>query len=335
MKKLLCLLLLTALLTITAAQAAEQPLYSATAKISAPIYAEMDKDSQQVGRINPAYSVDVYAIYPEWLYVGLGRSKGYVPRHYLYVGKALDRENTPPWGVVFYQYVGTAGPQGAVIHSAMDAGSDALITLDAGAKVSVIDMMDGGARVAYYWQYGYIDTNRLSELLPVCADAQKGTDYAPIATFTSYYVVGSEDEGVHGKEINIGVNCRYMNGCVIASGETIDYDSYFGPYLPSKDYVKGPVLLDYGWGLGPGGGVCQVSSTLYNVLAQLPGINVIHHTSHGPSGIAYLPLDMDAAVGNPDHAIDLIFRNEYPFDIRFEALAQNGALFIAMYRVTD
>ena len=185
---------------------------------------------------------------------------------------------------------------------------------------------------------GYLALDRVPErllLLPVCADAAAGTDYAPIATFTSYYVVGSEDVGVHGKEINIGVNCRDMNGRVIASGETIDYDSYFGPYLPSKDYVKGPVLLDYGWGLGPGGGVCQVSSTLYNVLAQLPGVNVIYHTSHGSNGIAYLPLDMDAAVGNPDHAIDLIFRNEYPFALRFEALAQNGTLFLALYRVTE
>lgn len=334
MKKLFCLLLTLALLPL-GALAADLPLYSATAKISAPIYAEMTKESTQVGRINPNYSVDVYAIYPEWLYVGLGRSKGYVPRHYLNVGKALDREATPPWGVVFYQYVATVGDEGAQVYDAMDENSGVLISIDPGAKVSVIDLVDGWARVAYYRQYGYIDSNGLSELLPVCADASAGTDYAPIATFTSYYVVGSEDEGVHGKEINIGINCLDMNGRVIASGETIDYDSYFGPYLPSKNYVKGPVLLDYGWGLGPGGGVCQVSSTLYNVLAQLPGINVIHHTSHGSNGIAYLPLDMDAAVGNPEHAIDLIFRNDYSFPLRFEALAQNGTLFIAMYRVTE
>ena len=333
MKKLLCLLLILALLPC-AALAAQQPLYTATPKITGPIYAEMDKSSQQVGRIAPEYAVDVYAIYPEWLYVGVGKARGYVPRHYLNAGKALNKESTPPWGVVFYQYVGTAGGNGAVILSAPEADADVLVTLDPGARVSVMDLQEGWARVAYYRQYGYIDTNTLAELLPVCADAASGTDYAPIATFTSYYVVGSEDEAVHGKEINIGINCLDMNGRVMQSGETIDYDSYYGPYSPAKNYVKGPVLIDTGWGLGPGGGVCQVSSTLYNVLAQLPGINVIHHTSHGSNGIAYLPLDMDAAVGNPDHGIDMIFRNDYPFPIRFEALAQNGTLFIAIYRVT-
>ena len=334
MKKLLCLLLLLALLPC-AALAAQQPLYTATPKITGPIYAEMDKSSQQVGRIAPEYAVDVYAIYPEWLYVGVGKARGYVPRHYLNAGKALNKESTPPWGVVFYQYVGTAGGNGAVILSAPEADADVLVTLDPGARVSVMDLQEGWARVAYYRQYGYIDTNTLSELLPVCADAASGTDYAPIATFTSYYVTDSEDEGVSGKEINIGVNCADMNGLILEAGEYMDYDVQFGPYGPLKNYVKGPVLLDSGWGLGPGGGVCQVSSTLYNVLLQLPGINIVHAQPHGPSGVAYLPVDMDAAVGNAAHSVDMMFRNEYDFPIRLEALAQHGALFIAIYRVTE
>ncbi len=334
MKKLLCLTLILALLPLTV-WAADEPLYTATAKIGGPIYAEMDKESARVGRLGYDSSVNVFAIYPEWVLVGSAKAEGYVPRTYLYAGKAINRENTPPWGVVFYQYVATVGDESTPIYDTTDTDGEVLFTLPAGAKVSVMDLVDGWARVAYYRKYGYVDTNRLAELLPVCTDAASGTDYAPVATFTSYYVIGSKDESVHGKEINIGVNCRYMNGCVLQSGETLNYDDYFGPYLASKDYVKGPVLIETGWGLGQGGGVCQVSSTLYNVLAQLPGINVIHHTSHGPNGIVYLPLDMDAAVGNPTRGVNLIFRNEYPFPLRFEALAQQGVLYIAMYRVTE
>ena len=334
MKKLLCLCLI--LLLLPASVLAEAgPLYTATAKITGPIYAEMDRDSERLGRVGSDSSVSVYAIYPEWLLVGSGGVKGYVPRTYLNAGKAINRENTPPWGVVFYQYVATVGDEDTPIYDTAGTNGEVLFTLPAGAKVSVMDLVDGWARVAYYRKYGYVDTNRLAELLPVCTDAASGTDYAPIATFTSYYVVGSEDEGVHGKEINIGVNCEDMNGRILQSGETLNYDDYFGPYLASKKYVKGPVLIETGWGLGQGGGVCQVSSTLYNVLAQLPGVNVVYHTSHGPNGIAYLPLDMDAAVGNPTRGINLIFRNEYPFPLRFEALAQKGVLYIAMYRVTE
>lgn len=333
MKRLLCLILLT-FFAFNTAFAAEGPRYTALSKISAPVYAEMSKESAQVGRINAGARIGVYAIYPEWLYISAGDRMGYVPRTYLYAGEPVDKENTPPWGVVFYQYVGLVGDAGADI-LADPAGGDTLFHLDPGTRISVIGLTEGWAKVAYYRQYGYIDSNALAELLPVSTNTDTASDRAPIATFTSYYVVDSEEEGVHGKEINIGVNCEDMNGRVMAAGETIDYDDMFGPYGPLKNYVKGPVLLDSGWGLGPGGGVCQVSSTLYNVLLQLPGISIIHAQPHGASGVAYLPVDMDAAVGNAAHTIDLIFRNDYGFAIRFEALAQHGALFIAIYRVTE
>ena len=335
MKKLLCLALLLTLLPLSLAFAQDAPLYTAISKISGPVYAEMSKESDTVGRINPGASIDVYAIYPEWVYIATGGEMGYVPRSYLYAGKAIDKENTPPWGVVLYQYVGIAGSEGADILAGPQADAEVLIHLDPGARVSVMDAVDGWARVVYFRQYGYIDSNALRELLPVSLDRAAATERAPIATFTSYYYTDSDDEGVRGKEINIGVNCREMNGMILASGETLDYDAHFGPYGPVRNYVKGPVLLGYGWGLGPGGGVCQVSSTLYNVLLQLPGINIVHAQPHGSSGVAYLPIDMDAAVGNAASAIDLIFRNEYDFDIRFEALAQHGTLFIALYRVTE
>ena len=166
MKKLFCLLLLLTLLPALPAAAETGPLYTAVSKISAPVYAEMDKASAQVGRFNPGVSIEVYAIYPEWLQIGVENGTGYIPRHYLYAGKAIDKENTPPWGVVFYQYVGLAGADGADILAAPEAGSETLIHLDPGTRVSVMDLADGWARVVYFRQYGYIDTNRLSELLP-------------------------------------------------------------------------------------------------------------------------------------------------------------------------
>ena len=335
MKRFFCLLLaLLTLLPTLALAAGNTPRYSATAKISGPVYAKMDKESAQVGRVNDYSNIRVYAVYPDWIYVNSDGVKGYVPRHYLNPGSALDKTTTPPWGVEVYRYVGTAGKDGAQILAAPEAGSDVLITLGEGARFSIIAIEDGWARLAYWRQYGYVDTNSLGELLPVCTDAYSGSDHLPIATFTTYYVTGSEEESVHGKEINIGVNCRYMDGDVLKAGATLNYDEHYGSYTAAKGYTRGPVLIETGWGLGMGGGVCQVSSTLYNVLLQLPGINILHARTHGPSGAEYLPLDMDAAVGNPERGINMIFKNEYDFDLRFEAQAQDGALYIALYRVS-
>lgn len=84
-----------------------------------------------------------------------------------------------------------------------------------------------------------MNTNELSELLPVCPEDDAGTDEAPIATFTTYYVTGSDDVSKHGKEVNIGVNCDYINNEILQSGKTINYNNHYGPFYPSKGYVKG------------------------------------------------------------------------------------------------
>ena len=82
---------------------------------------------------------------------------------------------------------------------------------------------------------------------------------------------------------------------------------------------------------GYGGGTCQVSSTLYNTVLQLPEIGIIHRRAHGPSGAPYLPHGADAAVGTETQ--NFIIQNRFPYPIRIDGTVQDGALTIAMYRV--
>jgi vancomycin resistance protein YoaR len=89
-------------------------------------------------------------------------------------------------------------------------------------------------------------------------------------------------------------------------------------------------LLDGGVSLGYGGGTCQVSSTFYNAVLQLPGITVLYRRPHGPAGAKYLPHGVDAAVGN-DY-LNLVIRNDYDFPVRVEASSQDGALFMCIFR---
>ena len=276
MKRFLCLALVLALLMITLPVRAEKltALWTANPKISAPIYSEPSTQSKTLGRIYQGASVKVYSFDPEWAYINSSGVVGYVLRRHLESGKAIDSSTTPPFGVEMYGYVGTVGANGAKVRTEADESADVLIPLTAGTRISIIGVVNGWAYLAYYRQYGYVNTNELSELLPVCPEDDAGTDEAPIATFTTYYVTGSNDVSKHGKEVNIGVNCDYINNEILQSGKTINYNNHYGPFYPSKGYVKGPVLIETGWGLGPGGGVCQVSSTMYNLLLQLPGITI-------------------------------------------------------------
>ena len=80
-----------------------------------------------------------------------------------------------------------------------------------------------------------------------------------------------------------------------------------------------------------GGGTCQVSSTLYNILIQLPGLTILKRRPHGYGGASYLPIHCDAAVGND--SLNLIFRNDYDFPIRLEGHSSgDGALLMLAYR---
>ena len=80
--------------------------------------------------------------------------------------------------------------------------------------------------------------------------------------------------------------------------------------------------------MSPGGGSCQVSSTLYNTILQLPGITVLERHAHGVNGASYLPHGVDASSGDLNFRI----RNDYSFPIRIEGSVHDFALFIAIYK---
>ena len=135
--------------------------------------------------------------------------------------------------------------------------------------------------------------------------------------------------------MNIQVACAFLTGYLLP-GETYNCNQIWGPYNAKKGYQKAPVLYDGETVDGYGGGTCQVSSTMYNALIQLPGIEIINRHAHGPSGAAYLPHGVDAAVGDDEKKLNLIFKNNYDFPVRIAALSNDdGALCMLVYRATE
>ena len=89
------------------------------------------------------------------------------------------------------------------------------------------------------------------------------------------------------------------------------------------------LLVDGGTVAGYGGGTCQVSTTLYNVLLQIPDtVTVLYRRPHGPGGASYAPHGVDAAVGTD--FLDLRFCNSANFPVTIESTVQNGALCICV-----
>jgi len=120
--------------------------------------------------------------------------------------------------------------------------------------------------------------------------------------------------GTANRRSNVRLAADSINGLILLPGEVFSYNGSVGQrtaangYLPAPAYVKGETVDEIG------GGICQVSSTLY--YACLKGnLKIVERWAHryAPS---YIPLGMDATVswGGPDYK----FENDTPYPIRID-----------------
>lgn len=126
---------------------------------------------------------------------------------------------------------------------------------------------------------------------------------------------------------NIAVSTRSINGTVIMPGETFSFNDVVGERTKDRGYMEAPVIVNQKADSGLGGGICQVSTTLYNALlkANLDITERAHHTfpSH------YVPKGLDATVdwGN----IDLKFKNNFDYPVYIEGYTDGSNVDFNIY----
>ncbi len=137
-----------------------------------------------------------------------------------------------------------------------------------------------------------------------------------ISTYSTIYGPVSSP----GRATNIQLATKAINGLVLMPGETFSFNGVVGERTAAKGYQAAPVDIGKTTSMGLGGGICQVSTTLYNsvIRAGIKSTVRMHHTI--PS--TYVPLGFDATVdyGNLDYQ----FKNTLDFPIYIEASSDNG-----------
>ncbi len=310
-----------------------EPQWIGITSTSCRIYVEPDKESQALARIPQSRKFRLYAYYPSWAYVEYDGTKGYIRRNCIESAETIDPSVSAPYGVDFYPYTAFIKDEAPVL-AEPNEDAEVLITLYEGAKVAFLGFENGYGKLIYHRQYGYINSNRIYQAIPTYPDPEVSGSDRPISAFVSFYKI-TDDEANIGRMANIAVACGKLSAMVFEPGISLDFNAQIGPYNAANGYEKAIVLVDGEAKINFGGGTCQVSSTLYNAILQLPGITVIRRVPHGPSGASYLPHGVDAAVGNSKRGINFIFRNDYPFPVRIDASSQDGALYMAVYRVDE
>lgn len=104
---------------------------------------------------------------------------------------------------------------------------------------------------------------------------------------------------------NIYLAAKNINGTLIRAGSIFSFNKFVGPRLAQNGYKEAPVFIDGELVPDWGGGVCQVSTTLYNAVL-LADMGIEERTPHfSPPG--YVPLGQDATVA--DNLLDFKFKN--------------------------
>jgi hypothetical protein len=142
-------------------------------------------------------------------------------------------------------------------------------------------------------------------------------DPKPEASLIASYETRFSSSGNRAK--NIG---RALVGSVeLAPGQTFSFNEFVGPRTSANGFLTAPVIFKGEMATGEGGGVCQVSTTLF-AASRYAGLEIVERSPHSrPS--SYVPPGMDSTVVWP--GTDLKVRNPYPSAVRIAmSVSQSG-----------
>lgn len=133
---------------------------------------------------------------------------------------------------------------------------------------------------------------------------------------------------------NIAIGAGALNGIIIAPGEEFSFNDHLGDISPEAGYLEGSVILGGATVTGIGGGICQVSTTMFRA-AFSGGYAITERNSHGYR-VGYYEYagagpGLDAAIWQPE--IDLRFQNNTPHHLLIESsfLGAKDALQFRIY----
>ncbi len=129
------------------------------------------------------------------------------------------------------------------------------------------------------------------------------------------------------RSFNIKLATEAINNYVVFPGETFSFNKVVGKRTKEKGYLKAPVIVRGEFAEDIGGGICQVSSTLFNAVDNA-GLAIVQRFSHSRD-VAYIPPGRDATVSW--YGPDFVFKNKYQQPVLIRAHTRGGRLVINLF----
>lgn len=125
---------------------------------------------------------------------------------------------------------------------------------------------------------------------------------------------------------NIRMGTYYINNTLLHPGEVFSFNKTVGPVTAERGFQYAPVIVSRSVTLGLGGGLCQVSSTLYNAVLEAD-LQIVERYPHSRP-VGYVPQGRDATVS---YSLDFKFQNNSNSFILIKGGLWGGRVQIELY----
>ena len=142
-----------------------------------------------------------------------------------------------------------------------------------------------------------------------------------VSEYITYFDVNDE-----AKRVNITQAANSINGSVVKPGEEFSFNKTVGPTTKARGYKEGRIFIDGKDAMGYGGGVCQVSSTLYCAVIN-KGLKTVERHSHSKP-VKYVHEGFDAATSYGGKDFRFVNNKSYPIVIR--AFVDGGSVVVRL-----
>lgn len=164
----------------------------------------------------------------------------------------------------------------------------------------------------------------LKVLAPNIPTSQIGSEAFPnlLGSFKTNFATSNVN-----RSTNIRLATEKINGTVVMPGEVFSYNQTVGKRTAAAGFKSAAVYVGGEVTTGIGGGICQVSSTLYNSVL-LSNLEIVERTNHGFNP-GYVPAGRDATVswGGPDFK----FKNTRNYPIKILASVSGGTILVEIF----
>jgi vancomycin resistance protein YoaR len=171
-------------------------------------------------------------------------------------------------------------------------------------------------------------TNRAATVATTTSSPARTTAAAEAMGITG--IVGSYTTtygGTPGRLHNVQLVADLIDGALVAPGKRFSFNQTTGERNAAKGFEEAPVIINGELESGIGGGVCQVSTTVFNAAFEA-GLSIDKRTNHALY-ISHYPLGRDATVNYPD--IDLVFTNDTDKWLLVRTFVGAGSLTVNIY----